>query len=326
MPVGIIIGIVAGLASALLFYSAAGGSPLLSTVLLLLTPLPTLLAGLGWGWLPAAAGGAAGALAVLVLAASTSFAIGYVLALGVPAAGIAYAAYLSRALPDEPAREWYPAGRLLAGMSLYAGALPLLIPALTGGSYEELRAPAAEFSRRLSQRAPELGLRPLNDEQIAGLAQAFVASLPAVLAAYWLAVFSLNTYLAGRIAQASGRLGRDWPDLTALTFPAGFTLLLAPALAATLFGGVWRHARHRRHRPHRRAAVCAPDRRARTHAFHRPPLGAVAAVVRLWRTDPARPLHRARHHRCRRAGPAPQGPAALQPAAPDMTGNLFAME
>lgn len=237
MPVGIIIGIVAGLASALLFYSAAGGSPLLSTVLLLLTPLPTLLAGLGWGWLPAAAGGAAGALAVLVLAASTSFAIGYVLALGVPAAGIAYAAYLSRALPDEPAREWYPAGRLLAGMSLYAGALPLLIPALTGGSYEELRAPAAEFSRRLSQRAPELGLRPLNDEQIAGLAQAFVASLPAVLAAYWLAVFSLNTYLAGRIAQASGRLGRDWPDLTALTFPAGFTLLLAPALAATLFGG-----------------------------------------------------------------------------------------
>lgn len=237
MPVGILIGIVAGLASAILFYSAAGGSPLLSTVLLLLTPLPTLLAGLGWGWVPAAAGGLAGALAVMVVAASTNFAIGYVLAVGVPAAGVAYAAYLSRAVPETSEREWYPAGRLLVAMSLYAGALPLLIPTLTGGSYEELRAPAAEFSRRLSQRAPELGLRPLNDEQIAGLAQAFVASLPAVLAAYWLAVFSLNTYLAGRIAQASGQLGRDWPDLTALTFPASFTLLIIPALVATVLGG-----------------------------------------------------------------------------------------
>jgi hypothetical protein len=238
MPVGTLIGIGAGLASALLFYSAAGGSPLLSTILLLLTPLPTLLAGLGWGWLAAATGGVAGALAVLVFAESNSFAIGFVLALGVPAAGIAYAAYLSRAVPDAPdQREWYPAGRLLAAMSLYAGALPLLIPALTGGSYEELRAPAAEFSRRLSQRAPELGLRPLSEEQAAGLAQAFVASLPAVLAAYWLAVFSLNTYLAGRIARASGRLARDWPDLSALALPAGFTLLIVPALAATWMGG-----------------------------------------------------------------------------------------
>ena len=62
MPIGFLIGLGAGLASALLFYSAARGSPLLGTLLLLLTPLPSLLAGLGWGWLPAAAGAVAGAL------------------------------------------------------------------------------------------------------------------------------------------------------------------------------------------------------------------------------------------------------------------------
>ena len=55
MQLGLLIGIGGGLASALLFYSAARGSPMLSTLLLLLTPLPTLLAGLGWGWLAATA-------------------------------------------------------------------------------------------------------------------------------------------------------------------------------------------------------------------------------------------------------------------------------
>ena len=40
MQLGLLIGLGAGLASALLFYSAARGSPLLSTLLLLLTPLP----------------------------------------------------------------------------------------------------------------------------------------------------------------------------------------------------------------------------------------------------------------------------------------------
>src|SRR5206468_7976699 len=110
MPVGFLIGLGGGLASALLFYSAARGSPLLSTLLLLLTPLPTLLAGLGWGWLPAAAGAVAGSL-VMAIAASLPFAVGYFLALGLPAAIIAHLAYLSRPDPRDPnQREWYPVG------------------------------------------------------------------------------------------------------------------------------------------------------------------------------------------------------------------------
>ena len=72
MQLGLLIGIGGGLASALLFYSAARGSPMLSTLLLLLTPLPTLLAGLGWGWLPAAAGALAGAIVMAVAASGPS--------------------------------------------------------------------------------------------------------------------------------------------------------------------------------------------------------------------------------------------------------------
>jgi hypothetical protein len=62
--------------------------------------------------------------------------------------------------------------------------------------------------------------------------------LPGVFAAYWLAVFTLNLYLAGRIARASGQLARDWPDVPGMTYPGGLALLLAPALAASLLPGI----------------------------------------------------------------------------------------
>jgi hypothetical protein len=238
MPIGFIIGLGGGLASALLFYSAAHGTPLIGTTLLLLTPLPSLLAGLGWGWMPAATGAIAGALA-MGFAASFHFAGGYFLALGLPTTLIPYLAYLSRPSPDDTSqREWYPAGRLVAAVALYGGALPVLVLPLFGGSYDILRAPLAEFLRRLSTRAPELGLRQLDDAQIDSLAEIVVALLPAAFAAYWVAIFSLNLYLAGRIARASGRLDRDWPDLPSMTFPRGFPILVAVAIAASFAPGI----------------------------------------------------------------------------------------
>lgn len=239
MPIGFIIGLAAGLASALLFYSAAHGSALVGTLLVLLTPLPSLLAGLGWGWMPAAAGALAGA-AVMAAAASFSFAVGYFLALGAPVAFAAYLAYLSRPHPtDAEQREWYPAGRLVAALSLYGGALPVLMLPLIGGTYEGLQAPVTEFLRRMSARtSPDLGLPQLTDQQVAALAEMFVFILPGAMAAYWLAIFVLNLYLAGRVARASGRLGRDWPDLPSLSYPQGFSLLLALALIATFVPGV----------------------------------------------------------------------------------------
>jgi Predicted membrane protein (DUF2232) len=231
----LLIGIGAGAASALLFYSAARGSPILGVLLPLLTPLPTLLIGIGWGWLSAAVGAVTSSL-ILAIAAGPPAAIVYLIAFGVPAAVIAYLAYLSRPDPqDSSQREWYPVGRLLAGVALYGGALPVLALPLLGGSYEIMRAPMSEFFRRLSARAPELGLRPLNDTQIEALAEFVVAVLPGTLAAYWVAILAINLYLAGRIARASGRLGRNWPDLPALAYPPGFPLLLGLALAVAWF-------------------------------------------------------------------------------------------
>jgi hypothetical protein len=239
MPLGYLIGLGSGLASALLCYSAAHGSALLSTLLLLLTPLPSLLAGLGWGWLPAMAGAGVGTL-VMGMIHSPSFAIGYFLALGLPVVLASYLAFLSRPSPDDPTQqEWYPVGRLLAAMTLYGGALPVLVLPLIGGTYDILRAPMAELLRRVSSRtSTDLNMKALDDPQIDALAEYFINVLPGVLAAYWLAVFTLNLYMAGRVARASGQFGRDWPDLAALAYPTGFPFLVAVTLAASFAPGV----------------------------------------------------------------------------------------
>jgi hypothetical protein len=239
MRYGLLIGLGSGLVSALLFFSAARGGPTLGTLLLLLTPLPSLLGGLAWGWLPAATGAAAGAIAMAGLA-SPMFAVGYFLALGAPSVLMAYLAYLSRPAPhDDSVREWYPAGRLVAALSLYGGALPVLIMPLIGGSYTALRGTAVEFFQRFSKGgAPELGIRPLSEPQIEALADFVIAAMPAAIAVYWLAIMTPNLYLAGRIARASGRLGRDWPDLPALAYSTGFSLLLGLAVVAAFVPGV----------------------------------------------------------------------------------------
>jgi hypothetical protein len=116
--------------------------------------------------------------------------------------------------------------------------LPIVIAALIGGSYGVLRAPVVELFRRVSEHtASELKLTPLTEQQIESLTELVIAAMPAALAAYWLAVFSLNLYLAGRIARASGRLTRDWPDLAALGYPPGFPLLAALAIGASFMPG-----------------------------------------------------------------------------------------
>jgi hypothetical protein len=236
MPYGILIGAGSGLVSALLFYSAARGASYLRPLLLFLVPLPSLVAGLGWGWQPAAAGAAAGAAVVATIVGGT-FGIGYLAALGLPVVLAAYLAYLSRPDPsDATVREWYPPGRLMAGMAIYAGSLPTLMLPLVGGSYETLRPILGEVVQQFAKRWMPPGDR-LTDEMLAEQTEWALFLLPAGFAVQWLILCAVNLYLAGRIVLASGRLGRDWPDLAAMSYPPGFAVLFLLALLAANAGG-----------------------------------------------------------------------------------------
>ena len=272
MPYGFLIGLGSGLVSALLFYSAARGSPLLGTLLLLLTPLPSLLAGLGWGWLPAGVGGPRRAVLVVAIVGGP-FAVGYFLALGLPSALAAYLAYLSRPHPDDPdAREWYPAGRLLAAMALYAGALPVLLLPLIGGSYEALRPVMARFCSSSAKRWLPPGEH--TDRSGAGRADGLgtvpPASRPRRLLAHGLRAQPLSRRPH---RPRLGRLGRDWPDLPALAYPPAFACSWPLALVASIATGIFGVVRHELHR---RVPRRLPDGRPGAHALRRP------ASARMW--------------------------------------------
>lgn len=238
MPNSLLVGIISGVVSALLLYSAARGGPALRPFLLLVIPLPSLVAGLGWGWLSAVAGAVAGSVVIAAMVGGT-VAMGYLLTLGLPAAIAAYLAYLSRPHPDDAnQREWYPVGRLIAGMAIYAGILPTLLLPLVGGSYDGMRPMMSEVIEQFSKRwqSPEVSIP---EQALAEQTDWALFVLPSGLAVQWLAACAINLYVAGRIVRASGRLSRDWPDIAAFSIPPTLALALALAFAAAATGGVF---------------------------------------------------------------------------------------
>ncbi len=200
-------------------------------------PLPSLVAGLGWGWLAASLGAAAGSAIVAGIVGGT-FGLGYLVTLGIPVALAAYLAYLSRPAASDPtAREWYPPGRLVAGMAIYAGALPTFMLTMVGGTYDTLRPVLAEVLQQFAKRwVPPDGR--LTDQALAEQTEWALFLLPAAFAVQWLLLCAANLYLAGRIVRASGRLERDWPDLAAMSYPAGLAVMLLLAVLAANAGGI----------------------------------------------------------------------------------------
>jgi hypothetical protein len=124
----------------------------------------------------------------------------------------------------------------MAGMAIYAGALPMLMLPLVGGTYETLRPVLAAVLQQFAKRwAPAEG--QLTDQALVEQTEWALLLLPAAFAVQWLLLCAVNLYLAGRIVSASGRLQRDWPDLAAMSYPPGLAILLLVALLAANAGG-----------------------------------------------------------------------------------------
>lgn len=239
-PQTVLVGLGGGLASAVLFYSAARGGVLLKLVLFILTPMPALIAGLGWSWVAALVGAVAGAL-VMAIAATPAFGLGYFLSLGLPLILIAWLSDLGRSRPDGSGTDWYPAGHILSDMAVYAGLLPSAIALMIGGSFAVLKPDIVPFVRILTERMhQQFGAPPPTEPAIEGWANLMIDAMPATIAGYWLLLIAINLYLAGRVARASGHLIREWPDLHRLQFPLWMPLALAAAFALTLLDGAAR--------------------------------------------------------------------------------------
>jgi hypothetical protein len=65
-----------------------------------------------------------------------------------------------------------------------------------------------------------------------------VAVIPPAAAVLATATSVINLWLAARVVKFSGRLVRPWPDLSAMTFPAPVTALLAVATGLSFLDGM----------------------------------------------------------------------------------------
>lgn len=232
----------AGLASALLFAaSAQGAGPAL--ILAYVTPLPIMIAALGFGH---ATGLLAAAVASCGLAAFLGLMPGlfFGLLLGFPSWWLAYLALLGRPLPAPPEPPsatapalvlWYPIGRVVvwtaavvAGVILIMGAVLML----RFGGYE---ATVEYLAARLDGI---VGRGPSDELAGAATARGIVQLLPVLMAASAFLMLMLNLWLAARIVERSALLARPWPSLPEnLRLPRAAVGVLVVAGLAALVGG-----------------------------------------------------------------------------------------
>lgn len=253
-----LIALALGLVAAVAFVSATAGPLPMRLILFLVTPLPLLMAGLGWGVRASLIAGLAGA--VVLAAFGPMVAAVFAVSQAVPAAVLSHLAMLSRpaasgptsdparALNREPtsapaadpvAREWYPPGRLVIWAAIMA-AIPALIWTIVADANSEdiktaLTAALEAAFKAGSIEAPGGG--PWTPEGIARISSIVYAALPGGSAIAWMSSLLLTLWMAGRIMRSAGLLTRPWPDLASLEFPKSVALVFAAVSLAAILDG-----------------------------------------------------------------------------------------
>jgi hypothetical protein len=237
----IFIAIAAGSASALMFASIVSGA-LISLLLFYLAPLPLMVAALAWGPLAATIGGIAAAIGLGAIF-GLAYCIAFAVTVALPAWWLGHLALLGRpmhsvssgngAAPVAPDLEWYPVGRLLLWITVFA-ALTTMAALLTLGT----DAPAITGALR-SGLLRIIGPREATSTgETERWVDALVKIAPAAAAIVAMMTLTLNLWLAARITATSGRLHRPWPDLKSADLPPMTLAALCVAIAFCFSGGL----------------------------------------------------------------------------------------
>jgi Predicted membrane protein (DUF2232) len=238
------IGVIAGLVSAVLFASASTGTLLGLLVLFFLSPLPIGMAGLGWG-VGAAIIAAVSSCVALGLGLGAKVGMKHLIIVSLPTAVSTYYLLLNRVSGGDDKGsvlvEWYPLGRIIAGLAAYAGCLAALSVLVLGTDIETIKAairPTMEQAVKAGLAGPKSPAGKLSTGNIDDLAVVGMTILPIGSAAIWFAFANFNLWLAALINRKSERLERPWPDLTQLVLPRVMLVAFAVSVAISMTGGV----------------------------------------------------------------------------------------
>lgn len=232
----LLIALAAGAASAVMFASIVSGA-LVSIFLFYLAPLPLMVACLGWGPMTATIGGIAAATSLGLLFGMGYLAI-FAITIALPAWWLGHLALLGRPFEAPasvtgstgPVTEWYPIGRILLWIAVFAS-ITTMAALLTLGTDSEtiLAALKRSFARIMTGRA---------EGEADNIATAISMIAPSAASVVAIITLTLNLWLAGRITSTSGRLKRPWPDLRTLALPPMTLVALCVAIALTFLGGI----------------------------------------------------------------------------------------
>jgi hypothetical protein len=165
------------------------------------------------------------------------FCAAFVLAIALPAWWLGHVALLGRpnAADAAPANvaaalEWYPVGRILLWITVFA-TITITATLLTFGSdaaamHDAMRSALA----RILQSADVA----LSDRRIDTL----VIIAPSAAAIIVMATLTLNLWLAAKITATSGQLRRPWPDLKSTALPPQTLVVLFAAIALCFSAGL----------------------------------------------------------------------------------------
>lgn len=234
----VMIGVGAGLGSALLFAALVGGN-LLTLPLFVASPLPLMAAGLGWGPIAVAVGAVVAAV-VLLAELGLPAALVSLGAAGVPALILTDLVGREVTGPHGPTRT--PIGRIatiaavLMAIATTAGAIGIGFDVAA-----TTRQVVAAFHEALTAGGTPPADLP-DALALEPLVRASVRLMPAFFPAFWTLVLMLDLVLAARIVRRFGRLARPWEDLamiavspwTGLVFAAGFAGAFLPGTLGIL--------------------------------------------------------------------------------------------
>jgi Predicted membrane protein (DUF2232) len=237
------IGLAAGLCSALLFAAGARGNVMLALLLFMLAPLPTFLAGLGWGPKAVSAASVIGLLVTGLLRGGNPLLV-YFASVALPIPILCWLAHLRRPSTSSsdgsavPVLEWFPAGEMVAWIAVMAGLYAALSIFSMGGDVETVSKAVRALIDHMVKAWVAAGGKAPTEVEAEALTRVFVRALPAMTAVTWMFMISTNLWLAGRILRTSGRLFREWPMLPALHLPPLMTLGFAVALILSFGSGI----------------------------------------------------------------------------------------
>jgi MFS family permease len=255
------IGIGAGIAAAILF-SLAGRGTLFAALLANLSPLPIMIAMLGFGLAAGAAGVVSATLTVMAvfyarqkygnLDAAALAGLTFAFFIGLPALWLSLLSVLSRAKGSQNwvittkvgsffTREYCPLERVLsyaASISATIGvAIAISVSTVYGGFDHALEKLVGETLPVLEPLLSRVQLPPGVDAHY--VAKTLILAAAPAAAGGSLVMMMLNLWFAGRVVQLSGQLPRPWPDIASeLRLPLNFLLVFGIAsVAGPYLGG-----------------------------------------------------------------------------------------